>query len=262
MVKFMKYLLLVPFVYIMIGTLLYAYQRDVLYYPRVQTTEVYKNIQFKNDNEVINVVYGNKGKEKAIIYFGGNAESAALSASYIIEHYKEYTVYLLDYRGFGRSTGTPTQEGLFKDALSLYDLIKDNHTEIIVSGRSLGSGIASYLASQRPIEKLVLITPYDSILEVAKDRYYIFPVEYLLKDTYKTIDIVKDIKAKTYIVTAENDTVVPKINSDRLINSFPKEQIIVKEISNRNHIDISQDSNYRKYMMDFVSMELHWIQLI
>ena len=87
----------------------------------------------------------------AIIYFGGNAESMAQSSDEIARQFPAFTVYLMDYRGYGRSTGEPSEEGLYSDALKLYDTMKSKYESISIGGRSLGSGIAVYVASQRKV---------------------------------------------------------------------------------------------------------------
>ncbi|MBA1419674.1 MAG: alpha/beta hydrolase [Epsilonproteobacteria bacterium] len=194
----------------------------------------------------------NKGHKNAILYFGGNAESMAQSSDYIAGQFPDFTVYLMDYRGYGKSTGKATEEALYKDALKLYDIIKPMHKRISVGGRSLGTGIATYVAAHREVTKLALITPYDSIVNVAQDRYRIYPVSFLLNDKYDSLARVKDIKAQTLIVIAEKDKVIPLENTQRLIDAFDKKRLEVIIIKNRGHIDISSDKRYYKIMQDFI----------
>ena len=247
-----KISILILLTYVGMGVFLYINQRSYLYFPTEDTKTVYHHMTMHNDGESINVIVLNKGHKNAILYFGGNAESMAQSSDYIAGQFPDFTVYLLDYRGYGKSTGKATERALYKDALKLYDIIKPMHQRISVGGRSLGTGIATYVAAHREVSKLALITPYDSIVNVAQERYPIYPVSFLLTDQYDSLSRVKDIQAKTLIVIAEKDKVIPKENTQRLIDAFDKKRLEVIIIKNRGHIDISSDKRYYKIMQDFI----------
>ena len=145
----------------------------------------------------------------------------------------------------------PTEKGIFSDALLLFDKVQEKHQKISVIGRSLGSGVAVYLASKRPLNKLALITPYDSIKSLGQSKFIIFPVFLLLKDKYDSLRRVKHIQAQTIALVAENDEVIPKKHSLRLINEFPPEQITAITINNSGHNDISYKEEYYQHLKDF-----------
>ena len=238
--------------YVGMGIFLYIYQRDFLYFPTAKMDTSYEEMILKNENESIHVIVLNKGYENAILYFGGNAESMAGSADYIAQQFPTLTVYLMDYRGYGSSTGEATEEGIYSDALKLYDTIKPQHNRISIGGRSLGSGIAIYVASKREVSKLALITPFDSIVSVAEERYPLYPVSFLLEDQYDSKSKVKAIKASTFIVIAEEDKIISKERTQALIDAFDPAQLKVTIIKNRGHNDISSDAKYYKIMQDFI----------
>ena len=241
--------------YVGTGLFLYFNQRSLIYFPTPIHPTEHPEMTLQNDGESINFIVLNEGNMDAIIYFGGNAESMARSSDEISRQFPAFTVYLMDYRGYGRSTGEPSEKGLYSDALKLYDSIKSNYESISVGGRSLGSGIAVYLAAQRELAKLVLVTPYDSILKVAEGMYPLFPVSYLLKDEYNALQWVKDIKAKTLIIMAQNDTVIEEEHTQQLIDAFDPGLLEVITIENRGHIDISSDERYYKSMQEFIGQE-------
>src|SRR6185295_19110655 len=87
-----------------------------------------------------------KNGPRGLIYFGGNAEDLSLSMPSISAGFPDSAIYLLHYRGYGGSSGKPSQEALFADALMLFDLVHAKHSDVEVIGRSLGSGVAVYLA--------------------------------------------------------------------------------------------------------------------
>ena len=239
-------------VYLGIGLFLYLKQRTFLYHPTAKTVTSYKTFFMENEGEKISTIILNESHDKAILYFGGNAESMAQSADYIAAQFPDFTVYLMEYRGYGFSTGEASEEALYSDALKLYDLVKEKHARISVGGRSLGSAVATYVAAHREVIKLALITPFDSIVSVAQGRYPLYPVSFLLLDKFDSKSRVNKIKAKTFIVIAEHDEVIPLRRTEKLIEAFPKAQLKVDTIKNRGHADISSDARYYKIMQDFI----------
>ena len=101
---------------------------------------------------------------------------------------------------------------------------------------------------------MILVSPYDSIKSIAQNRFPIYPIFLLLKDKYDSISRVIDIKAKTMILIAENDQVIPKKHSIRLINKFPSKQITKKIILDSGHNDISLKKEYYKHLKDFLDI--------
>jgi len=248
------FIVLAPFVviYLVIGMFLYVKQRSFLYHPTPQVTTKYNTLLLENEKEKINIIVLNEGHQNSILYFGGNGESMGESADYIAAQFPNFTVYLMDYRGYGSSSGEASETGLYSDALALYDRIKDKHEKISVGGRSLGSAIAVYVAAHREVSKLALITPFDSIVNIAQERYPIYPVNLLLHDSYDAASQVNKIRAKTFIVIAQNDKVVSRERTQKLIDTFSKDLLYVDIIKNRGHNDISSDNRYYKIMQDFI----------
>ena len=238
--------------YVGMGVFLYINQRDFLYFPTPDRETPYNTMFLQNEGESIKVIVLNKGHENAILYFGGNAESMVGSSDYIARQFPNFTTYLMDYRGYGGSTGEPTEKGLYSDALKLYDTIKVKHQRISIGGRSLGSGIATYVASKREVSKLALITPFDSIQNVANGRYPIYPVSLLLHDKFDSKSRTKQIKAKTFIIMAQNDRIITRERTQELIDAFDPIQLEIMMIENRGHNDISSDVKYYKSMQDFI----------
>ncbi len=244
----MIYILLI---YVLVGAVLFFYQRKLIYFPTANIPHNYDQLQLTHENVTLEIIVLNQGKKEAILYFGGNAEAVVYSAEDFLSAFPLQTVYLLNYRGYGGSSGQPSEAGIFADALFLFDKVLDKQAIISVIGRSLGSGVATYLASKRPVEKMALISPFDSITSVAQNIYMIFPVFLMLLDKYDSISRVKEIEAKTIILVAEHDEVIPRKHSQRLIDEFPPEQISVKIIADSGHNDISNKVEYYQHLKDF-----------
>ena len=260
MKKVIKSILLIfVSIYLIIGIFLFIMQEKFLYFPTQKTEYTYKEEVFANDKETISTTVLNVGQDKAIIYFGGNAENVDNNIVSFSEIFKDYTVYLVKYRGYGKSTGQPTEKGLYSDALHIYDSIKSKYLNISIIGRSLGTGIATYLAAKRTTHKLALVTPFDSIESIVQKLFPIYPMSLLLKNKYKSIDRVNKIKSQTLILMAENDQVINKEHTENLANKFPVSQLTVEVIKNENHNSISSNKLYnillKKYFKNTNKMQ-------
>ncbi|MCK5760731.1 MAG: alpha/beta hydrolase [Candidatus Delongbacteria bacterium] len=240
-------------IYIIFALLLYFMQRKLLYLPQEGSQNVdATEIEFKNGDIVLRGWIVNEGKDKAMLYYGGNAETIDTNIAFYRENFPDYTLYLINYRGFGKSDGDPTEENLFNDALFIYDQISSKHKKISLIGRSLGTGIAVYVASKRKVDKLVLITPFDSILNAARQTYKIFPFSFLLKDKYESINYVKDIKSKTLFLIAEKDRIIKYSLSMNLYEAFSKDMVELKIVKDAGHNTISHYPEFSETMKKFL----------
>ena len=218
---------------------LYTKQRSLLYFPTPENFNALAEAWWFETNEVKLKIWKINQGEKAILYFGGNAEAVEGNLDSFKKMFGGYSVYLVNYRGFGGSTGQPTEQGLNQDALALYDELITQHTSISVIGRSLGSGLACYLAANREIHKLALITPYDSIKNLAQSLYPLFPVKWLIKDHFDSLLIAPSLSNDTLILLAEKDEVIPLKHSQLLINALGGTRLQTHTIRGANHNDIS-----------------------
>jgi uncharacterized protein len=231
--------------YLGVCILLYIFQRSLIYFPQPRSLGPTESaFVLTSNNEKIVVSTRPLSGKKALIYFPGNTEDPSSQLAKFAQEFPDRAVYLMHYRGYSGSTGKPTQEGLFKDALALYDLISKTHPEIMVIGRSLGSGIATFLASQKDVERLVLVTPYASVLGVAEKQFSWLPIKLLLKDPFESISYAARIKAKTLVLVAQSDNVIPRWSTDELIRSLPQELVSTLVLDGTDHNSIAQHANY------------------
>jgi len=156
----------------------------------------------------------------ALLYFGGNAEDVSYSLPSLSTAFPDHAVYLLHYRGYGGSSGKPSEAALFADALALFDRVSTDHQNIAVVGRSLGSGVAVHLASLRPVARLVLVTPYDSLQELAARQFPYLPVRWLLLDKFESWRYAEHITVPTLVIAAEHDEVIPRMSTEALYKRF------------------------------------------
>ena len=154
---------------------LYLAQRSFIYFPTPESRNVMaEDLRLDVDGATLQIWRLAGEKEEAVIYFGGNAEDVAQNLGQFSSIFPDKAIYLVNYRGYGASTGMPSEAAIVSDAQAIFDHISPAHSSISVVGRSLGSGVAMFLAATRNAERMVLITPYDSIAKLAQSSFPIF----------------------------------------------------------------------------------------
>lgn len=231
---------------------LFFFQRNLLYFPTFEYAHDLPVLTVDSQQEQIEVLLINPGQERAIIYFGGNAEPVIFNQEPFAQLFESHTVYLVNYRGYGGSTGTPSEEALYLDALAVYDAVQPHHKSVATMGRSLGSGVATYLAVQRELSFVILVTPYDSISAVAQKRLPIFPVSVLLKDKFNSKARAKKIRSDTLLIIAGQDRVIPPAHSYSLKDAFAPELVRSVEIPSADHNNVTADQMYQQSIREFV----------
>ncbi|WP_347986575.1 alpha/beta hydrolase [Methylomonas sp. AM2-LC] len=245
-----KFLAVAILIYLGLCVGLYAGQRALLYHPTPSKGADVADAKLKLavEGAELAITASLQTGDNALIYFGGNMEDVSWSLPMFSKMFPGYAIYLPHYRGYSDSTGQPSELALHNDALVLFDKIHARHKHVFVVGRSLGTGVAVRLASQRPVERLVLVTPYDSIEKVAEGIYPLFPISWLLIDKYESWQYAPKITAPTLLVAAEQDQVIPLANTENLYKSFSKDVATLKVIPGRNHNDIMEDVGYLEWL--------------
>jgi pimeloyl-ACP methyl ester carboxylesterase len=150
-----------------------------------------------------------------VLYFGGNAEDISMTAPDMSSRVDANFVFM-NYRGYGGSEGKPSQDAFFTDAVFVYDHMIDNaphNGKIMVFGRSLGSSVGIYLASRRKIDAAVLVTPLDSVRNVARRRFPWLPVDLLLRNPFDAISLAPGLDIPAVFLLAARDEIVPPAHS-------------------------------------------------
>jgi pimeloyl-ACP methyl ester carboxylesterase len=231
--------------YLAVCLALFVFQRSLIYFPPQNASMVAPETwKMEAPGAVVKVSERPRPGQKAVIYLGGNGEDVSASLPVLDTAFPGHALYLLHYRGYTGSSGTPTEQALVSDALALFDRISATHGEVVVIGRSLGTGVAVKLASSRPVKKLVLITPYDSLQELAVRQYPYFPVRFLLKDKYESWRYAGRVKAPTLILAAQYDEVIPAWSTELLLSRFAKGIATIKVIAGTGHNSISESAAY------------------
>jgi len=233
--------------------LLFVAQRAMLYFPTPpRELAGAESLALPSGVETLRIWARPAQGAKALIYFGGNAEDVAWNFAPFTQAMPGRAIYLVNYRGYGGSSGSPSEQGLFADALAAYDRVRAQHPDIAVVGASLGSGVAAHLAANRKVERLVLVTPFDSIENVARARFPFLPVSLLLKDKFDSAARVPGITAKTLVVVAGSDEIIPRARTDALVARFPAGQVRVEVIPGATHNSVADSPRYLELIAGFV----------
>ena len=228
--KIFRWVKIIVVLYCLIGIALYYLQDYILFHPvflaknkKYDFSSRYREINIPYDNETnlniiqfatdANIVKG------VVLYFHGNKKNIGWYAQYAPNFtLKGYEVWMLDYPGYGKSTGKFTERRLYDYALQLYKLARTRYQpgNIIIYGKSLGTGIAAQLAAVRDCKRLILETPYYSFPALIKHYLPMYPVSNMLHYHLPTYDYLPLVTAPVTIFHGTNDQVIPYTDAKRL----------------------------------------------
>jgi len=189
-----------------------------------------------------------------ILYFHGNTRSIKGWARYAKDFYRyEYDVVLVDYRGFGKSTGKRSEKDMLSDMQFVYDTLSVQYTEhhMIVYGRSLGSGFAAKIASDNKPRYLILDAPYYSFTKVLERFLPVLPVRFLLRYHLRTDKWIKHVNCHTYIIHGTKDWLIPIKNSEKLQALNPR-KITLLRIIGGGHNNLPSYPQYHSIIRDIL----------
>src|SRR5258708_6933677 len=168
-----------------------------------------------------------------IIYFGGNAEEVSWMIAETAGRAPRASWLLTSYRGYGASGGKPSADSISSDALQWYDYaVRElKPRQVFVLGRSLGSGAAVFLASQRKIDSVILAAPFDSLAEVGRHHYPFLPVGLMLKHNFEPAQLAPRISAPLLCLVATRDQIIPPAHAKKLYDAWggPKQWVALED---------------------------------
>jgi fermentation-respiration switch protein FrsA (DUF1100 family) len=248
--------------FVLICALLYFSQESSIFFPRpndAQLRERYAAQRIEIETAAARlegwwVENAQATTPAVILYFGGNAEDVLYTAS-AARQIDARAIVVVNYRGYGDTSGKPGQKALYDDGLAIYDYaikrgVPAEH--IVVMGRSLGSGVASMLAGARPVRAAILITPYDSLAAVAATHYPFLPVRLLLRHPFPSFEWAARTRAPALILAAEHDDVVPAVHAQKLFQAWagPKQ---IHVLAQTGHNDIETHADYYRLVNEFLA---------
>jgi hypothetical protein len=186
-----------------------------------------------------------------ILGFGGNGWNAESAAAYLHGLFPEADVVAFHYRGYRPSTGSPGAKALLEDAPLVHDLAvaRVRPARTVAIGLSVGSGVAAGLAARRPLDGLVLVTPFDSMSKVAARQYPWLPVRWLFRHELQAAEWLRDSKVPTALIAAERDTLIPAERTDGLRRSVGR-LVFDRTVPGAGHNDIYDRPEFRAAMRE------------
>jgi alpha-beta hydrolase superfamily lysophospholipase len=258
--------LLVLAIYIAISIALYYIQDYVLFKPEKltkdfkfyyenQTTKEY-NLETRDGATINGVRFFPKEKSKGVVlYLKGNSKSIKGWGKFAVDFTRHgYDVLMVDYRGFGKSTGKRSQKAIKRDLQLVYNKLKELTTEdnIILYGRSLGSGFATKLASINSPKLLILDAPYYSLTKVTGRYMPFMPLSLLLKYPLPTYKWLKYVQCPIHIIHGTGDKLIPYKSSIKLSQINPQ-LTTLHTVINGGHKNLNTFESYHTMLDDIIN---------
>ncbi len=254
--RILKWILII---YVAVGLLLYFFQDKILFHPK--TLERNYSFHFEQPFTELNIPVSSTRNlnvvkftvdsvsKGIVLYFHGNRQN--------IERYAKFSkfftdqgfeVWMMDYPGFGKSTGDRTEKVIYQDAMLLYRMAiaLQPSENIIIYGKSMGTGVASQLALIRECRHLILETPYYNIDALAKHYFPIYPANPMSKYSFPINEYLQFVKAPVTIFHGSRDEVIPYKQAKKLKKENQKLRLIT--IEKGKHNNLTEYSIYNKTM--------------
>ena len=237
--------------YVLFAAILYVGQRSLMYFPETVHTPPDRAGLAAAEEVALTTPDGERilawnvaprqGKP-VILYFHGNGGALRYRA----ERFRNLIaggvgLVAIDYRGFGGSSGSPTETGLIADAEAAYDFAAAHYgaQQLALWGESLGSSLAVVLAAEKPVARVILEAPFTSAAAVAAATYWYMPVRLLMKDQFRSDELIKKITAPVIILHGVHDNVVPYAMGERMFDLTTARKHIVRFLDG-HHSDLDK----------------------
>jgi pimeloyl-ACP methyl ester carboxylesterase len=227
-----------------------VFQRSFIYMPTPVTAAHAAAFPLEVSGATVRISSRSHDGPRALVYFGGNAEDVAYTVPELAELFADRAIYGMHYRGYSGSSGRPAEAALRSDARALFELVHARHPDVIVVGRSLGSSLAIQLAADEPVTRLVLITPFESILSIARRVAPFLPMGLLLRDKYESWRYAPRVTCPTLVIAASHDELVPLADTQRLVAAFPPDVATLKVVDGTDHNSVSAEAEFREALVN------------
>jgi fermentation-respiration switch protein FrsA (DUF1100 family) len=242
--------------YFAVILLLYIFQTRLIFYPG-KLPKDFKFMLGENDQELfletadheaINALFFPGTRAEVILYFHGNAGDLS-GWQFVAEDFTAhgYNFLIIDYRGYGKSSGTISEDGFYRDAEAAYMFLLQEKgftpQDIIIYGRSVGSGVAVDLAGKHKTRGLILESPYASLKKLANEKLpFLFPSLYLLL-SFNNIQKIKNVDSPVILLHGSIDTLIPASHSERLFKKIQSKKKMIL-IPGGSHNDLNAFQEY------------------
>jgi pimeloyl-ACP methyl ester carboxylesterase len=248
--KAWKWIQVILLVYFLIGAMFYFFQEKIIFNPKklkedyryhfeIPFRQVDHPVTAEKNLSIVQFTVPDSLRKGIVLYFHGNRGNINRYAPNAGSFTRNgYDVWMIDYPGFGKTTGKRNEKTIYEDALIFYKMAISQVTaeKIILYGRSLGSGIAAQLASIRDCNQLILETPYYSMAALAKHYFVVYPVNLFIKYDFPTFQYLDGLKIPITIFHGTRDGVIPFAHAKKLKEKFPNINLIRIEKGRHNNL--------------------------
>lgn len=250
--KLMDFIITALLLYACLMVFLYVYQRNLQYFPAgprpvIQSEAPYEIIPVTPESDITleGLYWPGEQTLPTIVFFHGNGQAYQYWADKLAPYRKEgYGVLFADYPGYGGYPGKPTEQGIYNAARAFINALQEKHAikpdNMVFYGESLGTGVAVQMATEFLPKALILESAYSSTADIAKSRYWMFPVDVLMKDQYRSIDKIGALTMPKLFIHAERDAVIPIRFSQKLYDAAPEQKKIITN-PNGGHNDLFEN---------------------
>lgn len=248
--KFAYWFQVIALIYIALGVLLFFLQDIIIFHPKklpadykysfdIPFREINIPVNEKKNLNIVQFTVPDTSRKGIVLYFHGNRGNINRYAKFASLFTRNgYEAWMIDYPGYGKTTGKRTEKNLYADALILYKMAISQVPveQIVIYGKSLGTGIAAQLASVRDCQRLILETPYYSMGKLASRFFFIYPASAFIKYYMPTYKYVEDIRAPITILHGTNDGLIPYRQAKKLSAIKPGIELITIEKGRHNNL--------------------------
>jgi len=218
----------------------------------------YEDIYFATrDNKKINGWFiPAKDAKYTILFFHGNAGNISHRLDKIkIFHDLGLNIFIIDYRGYGKSEGSPSEAGLYLDAKAAYSYLVDNckmkSSSIILYGESLGGAIALELATKVNASAVITEETFTSMRDIAKDIYPFLP-SFFVSDRFNSLSRIEKVSIPKLIIHSKDDKMIPFSNAQKLYDKAKEPKALAAINGSHNDAFIESEKNYKNYIREFI----------
>jgi pimeloyl-ACP methyl ester carboxylesterase len=252
----MIYILFLFFTFLVLFIAFYQWQYFLIFSPTYYREDELDagfemlGIKVDADVELEGVVYEPNGAKATILFFAGRSHDSVALIKKLSQRFPHFRIITFNYRSYGKSQGVIDEKNIFEDSLKIAKIIQKNYGDFYLLGFSLGSSVASYVASKHKSKGVFLIGVYDSVAGVAKVKYNI-NLSWLLRYKFDNTKVVKNIDAPTYVFVSKSDTTT-YIQNSREIKKYYKNLVYYVEFENLTHKELFWDERVTKKICEVV----------
>jgi|TARA_B100001079_G_C16343443_1_gene484705 hypothetical protein len=208
-------------VYIVTATMLFFNKTSYIYFP--ENVDFYTCSYFTDTEKIqhngTRMYYKQNGKEIVVLYHGnaGSACDRTLYASYFDAHNISYI--LVEYAGYAKDNKKPSRELIFRDVDNVVNLLETlNYDKLIILGESIGAGVAAHHTTLKEPDKMILISPFTRLSDIARIHYPFYPTRFILEEEYDNVEPLSRYKGELLIISGKDDRITPYSMSEELYN--------------------------------------------